>query len=159
MKLKVFGGTEGAAEYGIGAEIDPLDAIGDGYRVWIDGDGWWRGDPLIGRCRWNAWWAKPELPRPDWADVADARLSTRRWVHTPMTAIVLGSWVLPARMSSEDILQPGQVDSVVGVGQSAQVTVNGWIDHHGNPLGPIPIDDLVAVQAADSTLTMKESGQ
>jgi hypothetical protein len=74
MKLKIFGGTEGATEYGIGAEIDPLDAISDGYRVWIDGDGWWRGDPLIGRCRWNAWWAKLELPRPEWAEVAAASL-------------------------------------------------------------------------------------
>ena len=58
MKLRIYGGLRGAAQYGLEAEITLEQAVTDGYRVWIDPEGWYVGDPL-GWCRWSAWKAKP----------------------------------------------------------------------------------------------------
>lgn len=61
MKLRIYGGLVDAAQYGMGAEITLDQAVLDGYRVWIDPDGWYRGDPTS-RCRWAEWKASPVAP-------------------------------------------------------------------------------------------------
>ena len=58
MKLRIYGGLRGAAQYGVDAEITLERALLDGYRIWIDPEGWYVGDPTS-RCRWSGWQAKP----------------------------------------------------------------------------------------------------
>lgn len=63
MKLHIHGGLRGAARYGLDSEISLEEALADGYRVWIDPDGWYVGDPTS-RCRWAGWKASP-VPDPE----------------------------------------------------------------------------------------------
>lgn len=65
MKLHIHGGLRGAACYGLDTEISLEEALVDGYRVWIDPDGWYVGDPTA-RCRWSRWKA---LPAPEPAEI------------------------------------------------------------------------------------------
>lgn len=73
MRLHLHGGMLGAAEFALGDEIEVSDALAAGYRIHQADDGFIHGTPLM-RCKWSAWVGSPVVPRPEWADVADARL-------------------------------------------------------------------------------------
>lgn len=71
MMLHIYGGMRGAAKYGLDADVLLEEALLDGFRVWIDPDGWYRGDP-IGKCAWSGWKAKPVDVRPEAWEYAGA---------------------------------------------------------------------------------------
>jgi len=73
MRLHLYGGMRGAAQFALDDEIEIADALAAGYRIHQAPDGFIHGTPMMG-CRWSAWVGKPILPRPEWPDVAHARL-------------------------------------------------------------------------------------
>ncbi|MCU1418693.1 MAG: hypothetical protein JWP32_2867 [Schumannella sp.] len=75
MRLYLYGGMLGAAEFALDDEIEISDALAAGYRIHQADDGFIHGTPMM-RCRWSAWVGKPVLPHPEWPDYADARLES-----------------------------------------------------------------------------------
>lgn len=82
MRLHLYGGMRNAAQFALDDEIEVADALAAGYRIHQAEDGFIHGTPLM-RCKWSAWVGKPVLPRPEWPDVADARLETPAAIISP----------------------------------------------------------------------------